>query len=197
MKKKLYVFALLALLVAGAAVGTLAYFTASTVTHNVITSGNIDIALVETMKEGNSEVPYPGTPVDGIVPGKEVSKIVRVENVGEHPAWVRIRVDVAVKGEDGKALSGAELQLNYHTAASDKWIYADGYYYFKEALVPGVKTTPLFDTVTFLTTMGNDYQSARISIDVQAQGVQSENNPIPDGGDVTDIKGWPKVIWQG
>lgn len=192
MKKKLLVFALLALLVAGTAAGTLAYFTASTVTHNVITTGNIDIELVETMKDGDEEVPYPEAPVDGIVPGREVSKIVRVHNVGEHPAWIRVRVDVSVKDENGGALSDAELRLNYHTGSADKWLYEDGYYYYKEALAAGKSTTPLFDTVTFLTSMDNDYQNARISIDVQAQGVQSENNPIPTDGDVTDVKGWPK-----
>ena len=39
--------------------------------------------------------------------------------------------------------------------------------------------------------MGNRYQNSTITISVQAQAVQTANNPIPDGKDVTAVKGWP------
>lgn len=192
MKKKLFALSALIAALAIIGTGTLAYFTTKAVAHNVITTGEIDIALKETMKEGNSEVEYPEDPVGGIMPGKDVSKIVRIENVGTNPAWVRIKVDVSVKDTDGEELNADRLSINYHILDEDKWTYADGYYYYEDVLVPGAETTPLFDTVRFETSMDNDYQNASISINVNAHGIQYENNDIPAGGDITDV--WPSGV---
>lgn len=193
MKKKLFVLAVAVIILAGMATGTLAYYTASSDAHNVITSGSIDIDLVETMKnENNQIVPYPEKPVGGIMPGMEHSKIVNVKNVGEHPAWVRVKVTKSIK-VDGKSQDDSVLSLDLNTT---EWLYEDGYYYYKEILAPGDTTAkPLFTKVNFAgEKMGNEYQNARIEIGVQAQGVQSDNNPAPTDGDVTDVKGWPKSI---
>ena len=194
MKKKLFVLAVLAIILAGMATGTLAYYTAKSDVQNVITSGSIDIDLVETMKNEDGQiVPYPTDPVGGIMPGTEHSKIVNVKNVGEHPAWVRVKVTKSIK-VDGKSQDDSVLSLDLNTT---EWIDGeDGYYYYKDILAPGATTAkPLFTKVNFAgEKMGNEYQNARIEIGVQAQGVQSENNPAPTGGDVTDVKGWPKSI---
>lgn len=195
MKKKLFVLAVAVIILAGMATGTLAYYTASSRAHNVITSGSIDIDLVETMKNENGQiVPYPEKPVGGIMPGMEHSKIVNVKNVGEHPAWVRVKVTKSIK-VDGKSQDDSVLTLDFNT---NKWIYEDGYYYYKDILDPKATTAePLFTTVNFAgEEMDNDYQNATIEIGVQAQGVQSQNNPIPagEGKDVTDVKGWPSVL---
>ena len=47
MKNKLLVLGAMVCLIAILAAGTLAYFTTNAVTHNVITSGEIDISIVE------------------------------------------------------------------------------------------------------------------------------------------------------
>lgn len=194
MKKKMFVLAVLVIILAGTVTGTLAYFTTKTVAHNVITSGEIDIALVESMKEGNDEVPYPTDSVGGIMPGADHSKIVRVENIGSNPAWVRVKVTKTVK-VGRETLPDDVLTLDFDTTGA--WIDGeDGYYYYRDALVPGGKTaTPLFTSVHFDGEgMDNDYQNARIEINVQAYATQSQNNPIPAGGDVTDVKGWPTPL---
>ena len=49
----------------------------------------------------------------------------------------------------------------------------------------------LFDTVTFAADMGNAYQNCTVDIDIEAQAVQVKNNPIPAGGTVLDVQGWP------
>ena len=179
MKKKLFVLAVLAIILAGMATGTLAYYTAKTVAHNVITSGEIDIALVETQKEGNNEVPYPEDPVGGIMPGQEHSKIVRIENVGSNPAWVRMKVVVEIN--DRKVdLSDEDsvLALDFNNT---EWEKKGNYYYYKKALTSqgsaGSETVPLFTTVRFAgEEMDNDYQNAKIEISVQAEGIQYQNN---------------------
>ena len=49
MKKKLFAIIALLVILTGVVAGTVAYFTGSATAHNVITSGHIDIDLVETM----------------------------------------------------------------------------------------------------------------------------------------------------
>lgn len=192
MKKKLFVIAIAMLLLAGVTAGTVAYFTTKTVAHNVITTGEIDIELVEKQDlDGNPATPetdYPENPVDGIMPGKDHSKIVRIENVGPNPAWVRIKVEVSVKDQAGKELGADKLRINYHTLDTDKWLEKNGVYYYKEKLDPGDRTTPLFDTVAFSETMGNDHQNATISINVQAEGIQYQNNTNFDTAWPADIE---------
>lgn len=47
MKRKILLFSILTICVATLAAGSLAYFTAEDTAHNVITSGGIDIDLLE------------------------------------------------------------------------------------------------------------------------------------------------------
>lgn len=190
MKKKM--FALIALLVVltGVAAGTVAYFTASKLTHNVITTGHIDIDLVETKLEGDKEEPYTN-PTTALMPGVTTSKIVRVHNVGPNPAWVRVEVDVKINGESvDPTAEGSVLAIDFDTT---KWVKDGSYYYYKEKLAPLTdKTIPLFTEVKLLEETGNDYQNARIEIDVSADGIQSENNELKAGKPITSV--WPNGI---
>ena len=166
--------------------GTLAYFTAQETAHNVITSGGVDIQLIEQSRnEDGSLVPWED--VDGVMPGAEISKIVTVENTGASDAWVRVKVDKTItlaEGVDGTPdLSLVVLDIN-----PTDWTEQDGYYYYNDPLAPGDTTPPLFTTVTFDPKMGNDYQGSTAHIDVQADAVQVANN----GETVLDAQGWPK-----
>lgn len=55
MKRKILILSVLAILLAILAANTLAYFTADTAAHNVITTGNVDIALNEWANEERTE----------------------------------------------------------------------------------------------------------------------------------------------
>ena len=192
MKKKLFALATLVVILAALGTGTLAYFTSNATAHNVITSGEIDIDLVETMEKDGNIVPYPTEPVGGIMPGAAHSKIVEVANTGSNPAWVRVKVDVSIKDADGKALPADVLSIDFNDT---EWVKIGGYYYYNAVLPAEETTEPLFTEVEFAgAEMGNEYQNARIEIDVQAYATQSQNNPIPEGGDVSDVKGWPNPI---
>ena len=94
-KRRIFILAVLVICLALAGTGTLAYFTADEQTHNIITSGNVKIDLIEQAKlEDGSLVDYTG-PVD-VMPGTDVSKIVTVKNTGAGDAWIHISVDSAV-----------------------------------------------------------------------------------------------------
>ena len=83
MKKKILLVTAVVICLAIAATGTLAYFTAEDMAHNVITSGGVNIELVEKTKgEDGTLVDFPDEGVKGVMPGTDVSKIVRIAPTG-------------------------------------------------------------------------------------------------------------------
>ena len=208
MKKKLTVLSLLVICAAIVASGTLAYFTAEGQAHNVITSGGVGIELVETtQKDDGTQVEFPEEGLKGIMPGTSASKIVSVKNTGAAEAWIRVFVNTAIVEAadltqtntpvclpltitaDGETIDVVSFEVE-----EDDWLYNedDCYYYYREPVSPGKSTNVLFDQVKFAKQMGNEYQNCKVLIDITAEAVQTANNPIPDGGDVTDVLGWPE-----
>ena len=195
-KKK--VLAVLAVVLCLSVLGdvTAAYFTAKDTAHNVITTGNVDIRIVEQQKVDDKLVPYPDGPIQGVMPGAEVSKIVTVRNTGSGDAWVRVHLDRSFTlspDAPEKLPAGADpmlMELDVNTAA---WEQDGEWYYYRTPLAVGAGTEPLFESVTFAPEMGNAYQGATADIVVSAQAVQVKNNPKPQGGTYADIPGWPTV----
>ena len=181
MKRKFLILSVLAIMVAILAANTLAYFTADTKAHNVITSGGVDIVLNEWANEDRTE-PFENR--TGVMPGTEVTKIAEVTNTGTAPVWVRVQVMLDVYAADESQLSPEHVTLDFNET---DWTYLNGYYYYNRALAPGETTEPLFTTVTFAPTMGNEYQNSTAYVEVKAGAVQSDNN----GTDVFSATGWP------
>ena len=181
MKRKILILSVLAILIAILAAGSLAYYTADTKAHNVITTGDVAIRLNEWADEARTEKFE--SPV-GVMPGKDVTKIVEVKNVGTGSAWVCVQMFVDVYAENGKQLPTEPVKLDINDT---DWTYQDGYYYYNKPLAPGATTEPLFTTVSFDEQMGNEYQNAKAKIDITAIAVQSANN----GETVLEATGWP------
>ena len=183
MKKRFLACAVLVIILTLVTQSTLAYFSTTDTARNVITSGKIDVALVE--KTGDPTADLLTLPdfedVSGVMPGMDVSKIVFVQNTATEPAWVRIKCDVTVDGFTAEQVKEA-ISLDYD---KENWTYKDGYWYCNAALEGGAITKPLFTTVTFNTTMGNEYQAREAVINVKADAVQFKNNP--------DKLGWPET----
>jgi len=199
MKKKLLLIAFVVICLSVITTGTLALFTAEETAHNVITTGNVNIAVVEKTLDGDGkEIAFPEEGFKNVMPGQSISKRVRIENVGVGDAWVRVQVTQEL--EDA---SGATLPPQITDAAGQKtdvlsmdynqtdWLYADGFYYYTKPLKAEEFTTDLFRNVTFASQMGNEYKSGTIRILINAYAVQAANNPIPEDGTVADIPGWP------
>ena len=181
MKRKLLILSLLVILAALTAAGTLAYYTDSARTHNVITSGKVNIALHEWADKEHNK---PFKDKTGVMPGTKVTKIVEVENTGTGAAFVRLRVETEVLSAEGQKMGPKHVSLDFNQT---DWIYQDGYYYYARSLQPGETTVPLFTTVTFAAEMGNTYQNATAHVKVIAYAVQSANN----GDSPQAAKGWP------
>lgn len=184
MKKKMLVLAAMVIVLAILATGTLAYYSDYVVAHNVITSGAVDIDLVETMKTPEGETPWEDQ--SGIMPGTDVSKIVRVKN-NDAESYIRVRLDVEAVAEDGTPLDTSVIGINVNT---DDWKEKDGYWYYLKSVPSGQTTAVLFEQVNFAgADMGNEYMNATIRVNVAAQAVQTVNN----GTTVWEATGWPKV----
>ena len=184
MKRKLLLLSVMVICIAIAAVGTLAFFNTDAIAHNVITTGGVDIELHEY---ADAEKTQPFKDPSGVMPGMTVTKIAEVENTGASAAWVRVKVEKAIKLAkeiEGFTPDTALVALNINT---EKWEHEGDYFYYKEALQPNEITAPIFTSVTFNKTMGNEYQGATATVDIVAQAVQVDNN----GDSALTAKGWP------
>ncbi len=184
-KRRIGLIATLVCCIAILATGTLAYFNAEETAHNVITTGILSMKLHEEAEDGK---PFPTDGVSGVMPDTEVVKKAYVENTGGVDMYVRISIEKEIQSmEDaGAKLNFEHITLDINTA---DWTEKDGYYYYNRALKPGEKTEPLFTRVSFDKAMGNEYMNARISIDVNAQAVQSRNNTDSP----LTAAGWPEA----
>lgn len=187
MKKKIAVLAALAICIAVAASGTLAYFTASDTARNVITAGSVEIQLNEMSRLETGElVPFENQ--RGVMPGQQISKIVTVENTGDNAAFVRLvlSTDIFLNKDHQEKADSTLINLDLNTT---DWTQKDGVFYYNNPLAPGEETEPLFTTVTFSKDMGNLYQNSTAMIEVVAQAAQVANN----GNSAMTAAGWPEV----
>ena len=181
--------------------GTVAYFNAEQQAHNIITTGSIDIDLVEEMIVDGTKGPFEDQ--EGVMPGESVSKIVTVKNTGEADAYIRVWVNTAIS-EPGDPITNPLIKnlpltievdgetvelidIDYNT---EDWEQGeDGYWYYGKALKAGETTEPLFENVTFHKLMGNAYQNSRTIVDVSAEATQVANN----GDSAMEAAGWPET----
>lgn len=204
MKRKLTFIAGIILCLSLIATGTAAYFSANITTHNIITSGNVDIRLLE-WADADKTQPFPKEGISEVMPDTTVTKIAEVQNTGEAEAWVRVRAEKIITLAGG---IHAEIDPDLMTVHFDETTWADAqgnehpywqqrgdYYYYTKPLAPDETTAvPLFNSVSFDKTMGNDYQNARAQVTVTVHAVQTANNPrtaAPGTLAVFEALGWP------
>ena len=179
-RSRLLLIALAAILATMLTQPTLAYYTTIGKATNVVTSGNISLQIHEKTADG-SDFPEEGVYV---IPGDIVSKQVSVENVCNHPFYLRVKL---VRGATKQALSQEEaMKLDINT---QNWTYQDGYYYYNAILQPGQVTVPLFTQVEIVgSQVDQSHAGSTLSLTVNAYAVQSENNPAEQPWDAA---GWP------
>lgn len=182
-KIKIAVVALVAMLVTLMGQASLAYYATVGKATNVVTSGNIRFIIHETTDQGTA------FPKEGIyiVPGDVVSKKVNIESDCAHPFYLRVKM---VYGVNSQALTAADcFKLNIN---QNDWTLHDGWYYYKEVVKPGETTPDVFSHVEIVgSKVDNRYIGKALTLTVNAQAVQSENNPLTDGNTYT-ASGWPK-----
>ena len=181
-KIKFAVAALVAIAITFLSQGTLAYYSTVGKATNVVTSGNIQLIIHEKTDAG-TEFPKEGV---YIVPGDIVSKKVSIENDCQHPFYLRVKM---VYGVNSQALTAEDcFKLNIN---EEFWELHDGWYYYKGIVNSGEITPDVFSHVEMVgAKIDNRYIGKTLTLTVDAQAVQSENNPITDGK-VYTASGWP------
>ena len=148
---------------------------------NVVTSGNIQLAIHEHTADG--EV----FPEEGVyvIPGDVVSKRVTIENICSQPFYLRVKLVTGVAGESTPADALLRMDLN-----TEYWVqHEDGYLYYTEILKPGQTTESVFTHVEIVGDhVDQTHLGKTLTLSVTAQAVQSKNNPADDPWDAS---GWP------
>lgn len=192
MKKKILIIALIVICMSIVGYGTYAWLTVRGTIRNVITTGGIEITVLEEQLLDGELLPYPIADVD-IMPGTEVSKIVRIRN-DEMPAYIRAKYAVVVIDANGKIMDVSTEEINRIITVhggNDRWVEKNGWWYYDSQLEVGDITEPFIENVSFSArNMGNEYQNSTIKIVIYAHAVQAANNPAPNGN-ITEVKGWP------
>ena len=168
MKKRIFLYAIVGICLSVAISGTLAYFTDEEVAHNIITSGGVNIEVIEKTQGSNDVlVDFPQDGIKGVMPGKKVSKIVQVKNTGNNDAWIRINVESTIINPAGESLplTIGDNKKVIEYSILDGWIDGgDGYYYYKTAVEPEQLSEELFKEVKFNPNMGNEYQNCTAKV---------------------------------
>ena len=181
-KLKFVVVALVAVLMTFMSQASLAYYSTTGRATNVVTSGNIQFKIHERTDQG-TEFPKEGV---YIVPGDIVSKEVFIESDCDHPFYLRVKIVYGVNSQQLTAEDCFKLNIN-----EEYWELHDGWYYYKGIVQPGEKTPKVFSHVEMVgSKIDNRYIGKTLTLTVDAQAVQSENNPITDGNTYT-ASGWP------
>ena len=191
MKKKILYIAAIVICLSLITSGTYAYFTTSDAARNVITSGGIEVNVVEQQLVNGTLQPYPNQPIQ-VMPATTVSKIVSVQST-EQAAWVRMNYTLTVYDADGKEMEIPTDELARVIGIdpdTTNWTLKEGWWYYNTAIKSGETTNPLFKEVVFSGLyMDNKYQLCTVVIDVTAQAVQQANN----GTTVWEALGWPET----
>lgn len=186
-KRNIVLIVLLMLLVLAAVFSALTFITHTGKVKNRITYGDVKMELIESTIENGVEIPYTqDTPIR--VVGGEYSRIVRVKNTGEHPAYVRLALSLTAVDKDGKeqVLPADFYSLDIN---DEDWTTSDGWYYYDHAaLTENEETTELMTKIMFDHTKLNEVSGWQLTLHVQAEAVQSENN----GDTVWQADGWPE-----
>jgi hypothetical protein len=181
-KLKIFVVALVAAMMTFISTTTLAYYQTVGITTNVVASGNIRFIIHETTDQGK-EFPQEGV---YIVPGDIVSKRVSIESDCEHPFYLRVKMLYGIDSQELTVEDCFKIGIN-----EEKWVLHDGWYYYTDVVNPGETTPYVFSHVEIVgSEIDNNYLGKTLTLTVEAQAVQSENNPITDGNTYT-ASGWP------
>ncbi len=180
-RMKLLCVALAVALIALCSYGTLAFYSVIGTATNVITTGDVELAIHEKGADGQD---FPAEGVS-VIPGDVVDKIVTVENVCDQPFYLRVKLvnestDLSLNADDCLKV---DLNTTYWTVGQD------GFVYYNTVLEPGQTTEPVFTQVEVMGAyVGKENIGKTLSLTVNAYAVQSKNNPADHPWDAS---GWP------
>ena len=187
--------------------GALAYTVGTAPADNVISFGSVKVRVCEYTLDGQGrEVPFESD-VRGEYPETEassdgISRIVRLQNAGAQPEYVRARLSMKAVAPDGFSSDASNNAVfNVHDDPGAAWVDGgDGWYYYRGStarggqLEPGAATENLMESLRFTGDFHDAAHGGRYKLEIEAQAVQAKNQNTDDAAlDVLDVAGWPEA----
>lgn len=173
---------------------TLAFMTTTVDADNVISFGNVSVRVLESEMTEHGERDVPNGHRDHAQNGGTASRIVRFQNAGSAPCYVRARVttevDGGIDGADGDDVAMPEINVG---DGSDGWVEGDdGWFYYLPSLDGaddgfGETSEPIMDELAFSDDTSAIVDDGEIRMCIEVQAVQSDNN----GDTSVEAIGWP------
>lgn len=178
------VFSLAALMVVG---GTLAWFTSDAKVTNTFKAGTVEIEIMEGEQEKNISNWNPGDTTDYDVWFKSNGSKDTYLRVKLTPVWVKDK-DEPVETVDEEEINTNNVELILANAWKEKWVFDNGWYYYKEILEQNQETSLLLDKVHLKgEETGNEYQGLTLKIEVEADAVQASNDAYKDAWGINSL----------
>lgn len=187
--------------------GALAYTVGTAPADNVISFGSVKVRVCEYTLDGQGrEVPFESD-VRGEYPETKassdgISRIVRLQNAGAQPEYVRARLSMKAVAPDGFSSDASNNAVfNVHDDPGSAWVDGgDGWYYYRGStarggqLEPGAATENLMESLRFTGDFHDAAHGGRYKLEIEAQAVQAKNQNTDDAAlDVLDVAGWPEA----
>lgn len=187
--------------------GALAYTVGTAPADNVISFGSAKVRVCEYTLDGQGrEVPFESD-VRGEYPETKassdgISRIVRLQNAGAQPEYVRARLSMKAVAPDGFSSDASNNAVfNVHDDPGAAWVDGgDGWYYYRGStarggqLEPGAATENLMESLRFTGDFHDAAHGGRYKLEIEAQAVQAKNQNTDDAAlDVLDVAGWPEA----
>lgn len=187
--------------------GALAYTVGTAPADNVISFGSVKVRVCEYTLDGQGrEVPFESD-VRGEYPetkasSDSISRIVRLQNAGAQPEYVRARLSMKAVAPDGFSSDASNNAVfNVHDDPGAAWVDGgDGWYYYRGStarggqLEPGAATENLMESLRFTGDFHDAAHGGRYKLEIEAQAVQAKNQNTDDAAlDVLDVAGWPEA----
>ncbi len=187
-KRRLLAISIVAVLFTFLSQGTVAFYSTVGTATNVVTSGEAKMQIVE---KGYGDTAFPKEGVY-VIPGDIVTKRVSVKSLCEAPFYLRVKIVYGINSTELSYEDCFKLDIN-----EESWIYSDGWYYYDGVVAPGEETPVVFSKVEIVgNKVDNSYIGKTLTLTVDAEAVQSDNNPIPEEG-ITAVVGWPEAEDEG
>lgn len=185
-KKKLIIAAgsSLAVLATIATATFFAIFQSGQKTETSLTTGVINVDLVESFTGSNGDKDYGTNPdKDGL---ENATKVITGVNTGTQPAYVRVKIFPQVESlntDDEWEVDGA-VATNYvkYDQSNDGWVDGgDGYWYYTKKL-PAGETTPAITITNLRLDMPdviasiNNWKTFRVNMLVELEATQASND---------------------
>lgn len=180
MKKKMMLSLAAVAMVGTLAVGgTLAWFTDTETATNIVTTGNVDVKITETLPENpvgytvSRNVDGEGITYGGIEPGTVIDKEPVISYKGDSDAYVRYKIEfTAKKGDEALAIGDGVTFLKDEKEVTP---YVNGYVYSTQIYQKNDTVAIPFDQIKFAPEFGNELAGAEIEIKIVADAIQADN----------------------